>query len=130
MDWASIAGAQCIAPGKEGGGRRAGGVPIRRYDLPIRGEADAKAGKLPYRPAQDSPEMAYMHARRQGLGGYMPKRDVPKIELKAPKLESLREWTAGSKGRAVSTTMGVREHPAAPDEGPGDRQADCADCAR
>ena len=50
--------------------------------------------------------MVYMHARRQGLGGYMPKRDVPKIEFKAPKLESLREWTAGSKGRAVSTTMG------------------------
>ena len=73
--------------------------------MPIPEEADAKAGKL-YRPPQDSPEMAYMHARRQGLGGYMPKRDVPKIEFKAPELESLREWTAGSKGRAVSTTMG------------------------
>ncbi len=77
---------------------------IRRYELPI-AEADAKAGKL-YRPAQDSPEMVYMHARRQGLGGYTPKREAPKIDFKAPKLESFREWTAGSRGRAVSTTMG------------------------
>ena len=42
----------------------------------------------------------------QGLGGFMPKRDVPKIEITAPKLETFAEWTAGSKGRAVSTTMG------------------------
>ena len=77
---------------------------IRRYDLPIP-EADARAGKL-YVPPQDAPEMAYMHARRQGLGGFMPKRDVPKIDFKAPKLETFAEWTAGSKGRAVSTTMG------------------------
>jgi pyruvate dehydrogenase E1 component len=77
---------------------------VRRYDLPIP-EADARAGKL-YRPPQDAPEMAYMHARRQGLGGYMPKRDVPKFEFHAPPLESLGEWTSGSRGRAVSTTMG------------------------
>jgi pyruvate dehydrogenase E1 component len=47
-----------------------------------------------------------MHARRQGLGGYMPKRDVPPIAYKAPALESFAEWTGGSRGRAVSTTMG------------------------
>ena len=76
----------------------------RRYELPIP-EADARAGKL-YRPGPDAPEMAYMQARRQELGGYVPKREAPKIELKAPKLETFREWTAGSRGRAVSTTMG------------------------
>ena len=47
-----------------------------------------------------------MHARRQGLGGYMPKRDVPEIKFTAPTLESFSEWTSGSRGRAVSTTMG------------------------
>jgi pyruvate dehydrogenase E1 component len=36
----------------------------------------------------------------------MPKREVPKIELKAPALETLKEWTGGSNNRAVSTTMG------------------------
>ena len=76
----------------------------KRYELPM-AEEDAKAGKL-FRPTQDSPEMAYMHARRQGLGGFMPKRDVPKIEFTAPKLETFAEWTGGSRGRAVSTTMG------------------------
>ena len=77
---------------------------IRRYDLPIP-EEDARAGKL-YRPSAEAPEMVYMQARRQGLGGYMPRRDVPKIDLTAPKPDTFAEWTAGSKGRAVSTTMG------------------------
>ncbi|MGA8111059.1 MAG: pyruvate dehydrogenase (acetyl-transferring), homodimeric type, partial [Acidobacteriaceae bacterium] len=78
---------------------------VRRYDLPIQ-EADARAGKL-HQPAQDAPEMAYMHARRQGLGGYMPRRDIrPQYEFKAPPLEGFGEWTSGSRGREVSTTMG------------------------
>ena len=70
-----------------------------------------------------------MHARRQGLGGFMPKRDVPKIDFKAPKLETFAEWTAGSKGRAVSTTMGFVSMLRALHEGSENRQADCADCA-
>ena len=36
----------------------------------------------------------------------MPRRDVPKLDFKAPELDYFKEWTAGSKGRAVSTTMG------------------------
>ena len=77
----------------------------KRFELPL-SEADVQAGKL-YRPAQDAPEMVYMHARRQSLGGYMPKRDVnPQYEFKAPPLEEFAEWTGGSRGRAVSTTMG------------------------
>ncbi|HLJ77561.1 MAG TPA: pyruvate dehydrogenase (acetyl-transferring), homodimeric type [Acidobacteriaceae bacterium] len=77
---------------------------IRRYELTIP-EEDARAGKL-FRPPQGAPEMVYMQERRKSLGGYMPKRDVPKIEFKAPDLESFAEWTTGSRGRAVSTTMG------------------------
>jgi pyruvate dehydrogenase E1 component len=76
----------------------------QRFDLPIP-EENARAGKL-YRPPQDSPEMVYMHARRKGLGGYMPSRIVPKIDFRAPELDSFAEWTSGSRGRAVSTTMG------------------------
>jgi pyruvate dehydrogenase E1 component len=76
----------------------------RRYELTIP-EEDARAGKL-FRPPQNAPEMVYMQERRKSLGGYMPKRDVPKIEFKAPGLESFAEWTTGSRGRAVSTTMG------------------------
>jgi pyruvate dehydrogenase E1 component len=76
----------------------------KRFDLPIP-EEDARAGKL-YRPPQDAPEMVYMQERRQELGGYMPRRDIPEIPFTAPPLESLKEWTDGSRGRAVSTTMG------------------------
>ena len=47
-----------------------------------------------------------MHERRSRLGGYMPRRVVPELNFKAPSLDYFSEWTAGSKGRAVSTTMG------------------------
>lgn len=77
---------------------------IRRFDLPIP-EENARKGKL-YLPPQDSPEMVYMQQRRKSLGGYMPKRDVQRIDVKAPGLDSFAEWTSGSRGRAVSTTMG------------------------
>jgi pyruvate dehydrogenase E1 component len=50
--------------------------------------------------------MVYMHERRKTLGGYMPARSVPAIDFKAPELDFFAEWTAGSKGRPVSTTMG------------------------
>ncbi len=37
----------------------------------------------------------------------MPKREVPAtLDFKAPELSALGEWTGGSKGREVSTTMG------------------------
>ena len=77
---------------------------VRRFDIPVPDEL-AKQGK-PYRPAKDSPEIVYMHERRRQFGGYMPSRVVPELNFKAPGLDYFSEWTAGSKGRAVSTTMG------------------------
>ncbi len=77
---------------------------VQRFDIPIPEEA-AKHG-TPYRPAQDAPEIVYMQERRKSLGGYLPNREVPKIEFKAPGLDHFGEWTAGSNKRAVSTTMG------------------------
>ena len=76
----------------------------RRFDIPIPEEA-AKKG-LPYKPAENSPEIIYMHERRKQLGGYMPERNVPEKNFDAPPLEFFSESTTGSKGRAVSTTMG------------------------
>ena len=77
---------------------------VRRFDIPVPDEL-AKQGK-PYRPTEESPEIVYMHERRRQLGGYMPSRVVPELNFKAPGLDYFSEWTAGSKGRAVSTTMG------------------------
>jgi pyruvate dehydrogenase E1 component len=77
---------------------------VKRFDIPIPEEA-AKTG-TPYRPAQDAPEIVYMQERRKALGGYLPTREVPKSDFKAPALSHFGEWTAGSNNRAVSTTMG------------------------
>src|SRR5271169_6143298 len=77
---------------------------VKRFKIPVP-EQQAKLGK-PYRPAPDSPEIVYLQERRRALGGYLPCRDAPKLEFKAPPLKEFSEWTAGSKGRAVSTTMG------------------------
>ena len=77
---------------------------VKQFDIPVPEEA-AKHG-TPYRPAEDSPEIKYLQERRRVLGGYLPKREVPKSDFKAPALEEFKEWTAGSNKRAVSTTMG------------------------
>lgn len=76
-----------------------------RYNIPI---PDSKIEEVPYfKPAEDSPEMLYLHERRKALGGYLPKRRTRADEqLKAPALEVLRpvlEPTA--EGREISTTQ-------------------------
>jgi pyruvate dehydrogenase E1 component len=75
-----------------------------RFEIPIPEQA-ARDGSL-YRPADDSPEIKYMQERRRKLGGYMPTREVPKSNFQAPPLSEFAESLGGSKGRAVSTTMG------------------------
>jgi pyruvate dehydrogenase E1 component len=76
-----------------------------RYNIPI---PDSKLEEVPYyKPAEDAPEMLYLHERRKALGGYLPKRRVKADEqLKAPALEVFRpvlEPTA--EGREISTTQ-------------------------
>ncbi len=77
---------------------------VKRFDIPIPEKAATHG--TPYRPAQDAPEIIYMQARRQELGGHMPKREVPRSDFTAPALDYFAEWTGGSNNRAVSTTMG------------------------
>src|SRR5579875_616051 len=77
---------------------------VKRFHIPVPEEL-VKQTK-PYRPAKDSEELAYMHARRKELGGYLPQRIAPKIEFKTPSLDYFGEWIGGSRGREVSTTMG------------------------
>lgn len=57
-----------------------------------------------HRPPADSPEMKYLHERRQALGGYLPERKVKPITIKAPTLETFKETLEGSGGRPASTT--------------------------
>jgi pyruvate dehydrogenase E1 component len=76
-----------------------------RFNIPI---PDSELPKLPfYKPADDTPEMQYLHARRQALGGYLPKRRVKADEsFTVPSIEtfkSVMEPTA--EGREISTTQ-------------------------
>ncbi len=100
---------------------------VKQFDIPIPEKA-AKDGSF-YRPAPDSPEIEYMQERRKELGGYLPTREVTKLDFKAPALSAFNEWTARIEWARGFDDDGLCEHAAAPDEGPGDRQADCADCA-
>ena len=81
---------------------------VSTFDIPLP-EGAAKDASF-YRPDESDPAIAYMKSRRSELGGYLPARQVPGkdfgIDFKAPPLEFFQEWLAGSKGRAVSTTMG------------------------
>jgi pyruvate dehydrogenase E1 component len=77
---------------------------VERFQIPLPDGA-AKDGTF-FRPDNSTPEITYLHERRQALGGYLPKREVPKLDFKTPELSTLGEWTGGSNKRAVSTTMG------------------------
>jgi pyruvate dehydrogenase E1 component len=74
-----------------------------RFGIPIRDEDVAEAPF--YRPSENSPEMLYLRARRQELGGFVPQRAVLAPPVKADLWELFKEFEAGSEGREVSTTM-------------------------
>jgi pyruvate dehydrogenase E1 component len=76
-----------------------------RFNIPI---PDSELPKIPfYKPADDTPEMKYLHERRQALGGYLPKRRERSSEsFTVPALENFKsvlEPTA--EGREISTTQ-------------------------
>ena len=75
----------------------------KRFEIPIPEEM-VHATSF-YKPAEDSPEIKYVHERRDAMGGSLPARKVQKITLEVPPLEALAESLAGSNGREVSTTM-------------------------
>lgn len=73
-----------------------------RFGIPI---SDDDVNETPfYRPPVDSPEMTYLHKRRQALGGYLPERKVTAKPLVIPPLESFKELLGGSGDREFSTT--------------------------
>ena len=76
-----------------------------RFNIPV---PDDQLDELPfYRPADDAPEMRYMHERRRELGGYLPQRRRRADEvLQIPQLDAFKavlEPTA--EGREISTTQ-------------------------
>jgi pyruvate dehydrogenase E1 component len=76
-----------------------------RFNLPI---PDSELPKLPfYKPADDTPEMRYLHERRKALGGYLPNRRTQADEsFTVPSLETFKSVTdATAEGREISTTQ-------------------------
>jgi len=74
-----------------------------RFSLPLSDE-DVTQLRF-YKPADDSPEMKYLHARRKSLGGYLPARAGKATDLAVPSLSSFSRLLEGSAGRELSTTM-------------------------
>ncbi|MGA0116497.1 MAG: pyruvate dehydrogenase (acetyl-transferring), homodimeric type, partial [Burkholderiales bacterium] len=74
-----------------------------RFAVPIP-DADVKALKF-WKPAGDSPEMRYLHARRAALGGYLPKRIASSPQLATPAFDAYGRISEGSGAREESTTM-------------------------
>ena len=74
-----------------------------RFNIPI---ADEDLAETPfYRPAPDSPEMQYLQKRREVLGGNLPERRVPDVNLACRTETMFADLYAGSGDREVATTM-------------------------
>ena len=74
-----------------------------RFALPI---SDDDVENLRFHlPDKDSPDMKYMHACRETLGGYMPARIQKAAELAVPALADFSKLLSGSGEREQSITM-------------------------
>ncbi len=74
-----------------------------RFNLPL---SDEQVTSLSfYKPADDSAEMQYLHAKRQALGGYLPKRDTACAVLPVPALADYAQFALAADGKEMSTTM-------------------------
>ena len=76
-----------------------------RFNIPV---PDADLPSLPFvKPADDTPEMRYLHERRQALGGYLPQRRRKSDEaFTVPSLDTFKAvLDATAEGREISTTQ-------------------------
>ena len=76
-----------------------------RFNIPV---PDSLLADLPfYKPADDTPEMKYLHERRKALGGYLPSRRAKADEnFTIPALETFKAVLDPTvEGREISTTQ-------------------------
>jgi len=77
-----------------------------RFRLPL-SDDDVEQLKF-YRPAESSPEMQYLHARRNALGGYLPRRRTAASQTpKVPPMSSWGQFALETNGKEMSTTMAI-----------------------
>ncbi len=74
-----------------------------RFQLPL---SDEQARRLDfYKPADDAPEMRYLHQRRTALGGTLPARRSAAPTLAVPPLDRYAGFALQADGKVMSTTM-------------------------
>ncbi|MDD2809957.1 pyruvate dehydrogenase (acetyl-transferring), homodimeric type [Rhodoferax sp.] len=76
-----------------------------RFNIPI---PDSQIKDIPfYKPADDTPEMRYLHERRKALGGYLPHRRTKADEhFTVPSIDTFKAVMEPTpEGREISTTQ-------------------------
>ena len=74
-----------------------------RFNLPL---SDQQATALSFcKPAEDSPEMAYLRARRAALGGSLPVRRTDCDPVAVPDVDAYARFALDAQGKEMSTTM-------------------------
>lgn len=74
-----------------------------RFKLPL---SDEQLKHLEYyKPDENSEELAYLKARREELGGFLPARNIQSQSLPVPALSAFDAVLQGSGDRTMSTTM-------------------------
>jgi pyruvate dehydrogenase E1 component len=74
-----------------------------RFNLPL---TDEQAAALDFfKPADDSPEMRYLHERRAALGGLVPARRNKAAPVPVPALPRYGDFALQAAGKEMSTTM-------------------------
>jgi pyruvate dehydrogenase E1 component len=76
-----------------------------RFALPI-SDADCLALKF-YRPADDSAELRHLQARRDALGGHIPRRNTETPRLAPPAVEQWARFALAADGKEMSSTMAI-----------------------
>src|SRR4029078_8578797 len=79
-------------------------MPFRaRFSRP---RADSQCDACEFvRPDREAPEMAYMHARREKLGGYLPARSATADPIAAPAAAAFAKFALEAASKEMSTTV-------------------------
>ena len=76
-----------------------------RFAVPL---TDAQCDECAFvRPPREAPEMAYLHARREKLGGYLPQRAGKAEPLQTPPASGYAKFALEANGKEMSTTVAL-----------------------
>ncbi len=74
-----------------------------RFALPL---TDAQCDACEFlRPPREAPEMAYLHARREKLGGSLPARTDAAAPIETPRAAAFARFALEAAGKEMSTTV-------------------------